>query len=189
VSEGKKLKPMSDRSFKFMIWAFKLVDLFFRQRRHLEKVPLREGMVVVDYGCGPGRYTIPIAELVGPKGKVFAVDIHPLAIKTVKEKAARSDLKNVEAVLVDSFNTGIQSSSADLVLAIDMIHSITDYDALFHEIHRILKPNGLLFMDAEHIKISKAQEIVASSGLFTMKEQRGRDMLLTKRLKTEAKVK
>lgn len=182
-----KLEPMSERSFKFMVWAFKLADLFFRQRRHLKKVPLRQGMVVVDYGCGPGRYTIPVAELVGPKGKVFAIDIQPLAIKTVKEKAARVALTNIEAILVDSYDTGIQGSSADIVLAIDMIHSVKDYDALFREIHRILKPNGLLFMDLEHVKISKAKGIVESTGLFTMTEQRGRDMLLTKKLKSEAK--
>ncbi len=188
MPEG-KLKPMSDRHFKGMVWLFKLGDLFFRPRRHLKKVPLREGMVVVDYGCGPGRYSIPIAELVGPKGKVFAVDIRPLAIKTVKEKAACKSLANVEAVLVDSFNTGIQSSSADMVEAIDMIHSITDYDALFHEIHRILKPNSFLFLEPGHMKTSKVREIVERTHLFNMVEQRGRDMLLTKKLKKEAKKK
>lgn len=182
-----KLKPMSERSFKLMVWAFNFADLFFRQRRHLKKVSLREGMIVVDYGCGPGRYTIPVAELVGPKGKVFAIDIQPLAIKTVKEKAARKSLTNIEAILVDSYNTGIQGSSADMVLLIDTVHSIKDHNALFREIHRILKPNGLLFMDPEHMKIAKAKEIVESTGLFIMTEQRGRDMLLIKKLKSEAK--
>ena len=185
MSGEKKLKPMSDLSFKFMVWAFKLTDIFFRQRRHLKKIPLRQGMVVIDYGCGPGRYTIPVAEIVDTKGKVFAIDIQPLAIKTIKEKAARKSLTNIEAVLVDSFNTGIQGSSADIVLLIDAIHSISDHDVLLREIHRILKPNGLLFMDPEHMKISKAREIVDSTGLFTLTEQRGRDMLLTKKLKSE----
>jgi ubiquinone/menaquinone biosynthesis C-methylase UbiE len=189
MSEEKKLKPMSDHHFKGMVWTFRLLDVFLDPRRHLKKIPLKEGMVVVDYGCGPGRYTVPIAELVGTKGRVFAVDIQPLAIKTVKEKAARKSLKNIEAVLVDSFNTGIQSSSTDVVLAIDMIHSITDYDALFHEIHRILKPNGLLFMDTGHMQAEKAREIVVGSGLFAVTERRGRDMLLTKRLNKEAKKK
>jgi ubiquinone/menaquinone biosynthesis C-methylase UbiE len=109
-------------------------------------------MAVVDYGCGPGRYTLPIAELIGPKGKIFAVDIQPLAIKNVKEKVVRQGLTNIETILVDSYNTGIQDSSIDLVLLIDTLHLINDYNALFREIHRILKQDGLIFMDKGHLK-------------------------------------
>lgn len=82
---------------------------------------------------------------------------------TVHEKAARKSLDNIKAVLVDSYDAGIQSSSVDIVLVIDAIHSITDYDALFHEIHRILKPGGLLFVDPGDMRISKARDIVTSS--------------------------
>ena len=185
MSQGKKPKPMSDRSFNLMVWTFKLTDLFFRPRRHLNKVPLGEGMVVVDYACGPGRYTIPLAEIVGPKGKVFAIDIQPMAIKTVKEKAAQRSLSNIEAILVDSYHTGIPNSSADIVLLIDALHSIMDYDALFHEIHRLLRPYGFLFLEPGHMRASKATQIVKDTGLFTLTDRRGRDMLLTKKLKVE----
>ena len=185
MSEEKKLKPMSDISFKCMVWTFKLMDLFLSPRRHLKKVTLREGMVVVDYGCGPGRYTIPLAELVGHKGKVFAIDIQPLAIKTIREKATRKSLTNIEAILVDSYDTGMQDSCADIILLIDAIHMIKDYDALFHEIHRLLKPNGFLFMDSEHMSTPKAKAIVESTGLFTVIKHQGQDMLLTKKPKTK----
>ena len=67
MSPTEKPKPMSDVSFRFMIWAFKLNDLFFSPERFMEKVPLKKEMMVVDYACGPGRYTIPVAELVGQK--------------------------------------------------------------------------------------------------------------------------
>ena len=176
-----KLKPASDWHFRVMVWLYQLQDLFLNPRRRLEKMPIiKEGMVVVDYGCGPGRYTIPIAELVGPQGKVFAVDIQPLAVKAVKKKVERRSLPNVEAVLVDSFNTRIEPSSADMVLLVDTVHLIEDHDALFREIHRILKPDGLLFMDPGHMKIERVKQIVESTGLFTLVEQKGQDMLLTK---------
>ena len=181
VLDEKKPKPMSDASFKGMMWLFKLVDFIWNPRRKLKKFPLREGMAVVDYGCGPGRYTLPIAKLVGPKGKVFAVDIHPLAITTVKRKAASEALTNVETILVDSYDTGIQVASIDLVLLADTFHMISDRDALFREIHRILKQDGLLFMDPGHMKLERAIEIVESAGLFTIRECRGRDMLLAPR--------
>ena len=186
MSEENKPKAMSDASFKLMTWTFRLVDLFARPRRHLAKVQVREGMTVVDYGCGPGRYTIPLAELVGPGGKVFAVDIQPLAIRTVKEKAARKSLTNIEAVLANSYTTAIPASSADIVLLFDTVHMIKDHDALFHEIHRLLKPDGFLFMDPGHMRMPRAREIVESTGLLTMVKCRGRDMLLTKKPSSEA---
>ena len=183
MSSKKKLKPMPNASFKCMMWIYKLTDLIWSPRRRLKKIPVKVGMVVVDYGCGPGRYTLPLAELVGPEGKVFAVDIQPLAIKTVKEKAARKSLTNIEAILVNSYNTGIQGSSADLVILVDTLHMIKDYDALFAEIHQLLKRGGLLFMDPGHMKTSKAIEIVEGTGLFTMAECQDKDMLLAPKAK------
>ena len=183
MANEKKLQPMSDASFKGMMWLFKFIDLIRDPRRRLKKIPLKEGMAVVDYGCGPGRYTLPVANLVGPKGEVFAVDIQPLAISTIKEKAARESLTNIEAILVDSYNTGIQGSSIDLVLLLDTLHLIGDCDALFREIHRIIKQDGILFMDPGHMKMSRAREIVESTGLFTIVECRDHDMLVATKAK------
>jgi len=181
----RKPKPMPNIIFNGMTWIFRFTDLVHLTNppRHLKETPLKEGMRVVDYGCGPGRYALPATKLVGPKGKVFAVDIHPLAISTIKRKTANEALTNVEAILVNSYNTGIQESSIDLVLLIDTFHMISDRDALLHEIHRILKPDGLLFMDPGHMKIPRAREIVESIDLFTIVECRGRDMLAAPKTK------
>jgi len=183
MANEKKLKPMPDWSFKGMTWLFKFRDLVGYPQRRLKKTPLKEEMAVVDYGCGPGSYTIPIAKLVGPKGKVFAVDIQPLAIKMIKEKAARESLTNIEAVLVDSYDTGIQESSIDLVLLLDTLHMINDHQALFRELHRLLKPDGFIFMDPRHMRMSRARKIVESTDLFTIVECRGHDMLVAPKAK------
>jgi ubiquinone/menaquinone biosynthesis C-methylase UbiE len=82
-----KLKPMSNLSFRLMTWTMAIEDLFKNPAKLLKDAPLKEGMVVVDYACGPGRYAIPAAESVGPSGKVYAVDSQPLALATVKRKA------------------------------------------------------------------------------------------------------
>lgn len=183
MENEKKLEPMPNVSFKCMTWLYKFVDLIWNPQRRLEKIPLKEGMAVVDYGCGPGRYTLPIARLVGPKGKVFAVDIQPLAISTIRKKAAREALTNIEALLVDSYNTGIQGSSIDLVLLIDTLHLIGDCEALFREIRRILKQDGNLLMDPGHMKMSRAREIVEGTGIFTIAECRGGDMMVAPKAK------
>ncbi len=183
MANKKTLKQEPDAFYRFYIWYCKFVDLIWNPQRRLEKFPLKEGMAVVDYGCGPGRYTLPIARLVGSEGKVFAVDIQPLAISTVRKKAAHESLTNIEAVLVDSYNTGIQSSSIDLVLLVDTLHLIGDCDALFREIRRILKQDGILFMDPGHMKMSRAREIVEGTRLFTVAECRGHDMLVAPKAK------
>ncbi len=183
MTDERKFKPEPDVFYRLNIWSYKFIDLLWNPQRRLKDIPLKEGMAVVDYGCGPGRYTLPIARVVGPKGKVFAVDIQPLAISTVKEKASRESLTNIEPILVDSYNTGIQGSSIDLVLLVDTFHQIKDYDALFREIHRILRGDGILFIDPGHMKITKAKEIVKSAGLFTIVECRGNDMLVAPRAK------
>ncbi|UCD54354.1 MAG: class I SAM-dependent methyltransferase [Dehalococcoidia bacterium] len=178
MTNKKKPKPMPGIFFKFMTWGFKLTDLIRSPQQRVAKMPVKKGMTVVDYGCGPGRYTLPIAKLVGPKGKVLAVDIQPLAIKMVKEKAARELLANIEPILIDSYNTGVQGSSIDLVILLDTLHMVKDRQALFQEMHRILKQDGLLFLGTEHMRMARVRKIVEGSGLFAIAECRGHDMLV-----------
>ena len=69
-------KPMSKFSFKAMILILRVRDLFRSPQKVLSEVDMiKPGTHVLDYGCGPGNYTIIAAELVGPYEKVYAVDI------------------------------------------------------------------------------------------------------------------
>ena len=170
MASEKKIE--SDLAFRFMTLIYKLRDLLHNPRRSLEKARLTKGMSVVDYGCGPGSFTIPAAELIGREGRVFAVDIHPLAISSVKQKASRKGLQNVETIPVKGYDTGIRDSSIDRVLLIDTIHLIDDPDALFREIRRMLKPDGLLFMEKGHMAMSEQKSIVESAG-FKITEAQG----------------
>jgi ubiquinone/menaquinone biosynthesis C-methylase UbiE len=51
---------------------------------------VQSGFCILDYGCGPGGYIAPLAELAGPSGKIHALDTNPLAVKEVKKIAAHS---------------------------------------------------------------------------------------------------
>ncbi len=117
------------------------------------------------------------------EGQSLCLDIQPLAIKIIKEKATCESLTNIEAILVDSYNTEIQGSSVDLALLIDTLHMISNCDVLFREIHRLPKQDGLIFMDSGHMKMSRGRETVESTGLFTIVECRGHDMLVAPKAK------
>jgi len=78
---------MSDFSFRGMEFLFRVIDFVHPYvDKRVRSFAIRPGMTVVDYGCGPGRYTTRFAHLVGEKGRVFAVDIHELAIEAVKKR-------------------------------------------------------------------------------------------------------
>lgn len=78
-------RPMSNLHFRFMSFAFKFRDFFKPRKNVLRGVDIRPGFHVLDYGCGPGSYTVIAAKLVGNSGKVYALDIHPLAIQKVQD--------------------------------------------------------------------------------------------------------
>jgi len=167
--------------FRLMTLMYWVRDLLQDPRRILDMARLEPGMNVADYGCGPGSFAIPAAQIVGEGGRVYAIDIHPLAISSVRERAAKKGLRNVEAILVQGYDTGIEASSVDRVLLIDTIHRIEDTDALLREIRRILKPDGLLFMHKGHMPMPEQLELVAGSGLFEVEESQDLTILATPR--------
>ena len=162
-----------------MIWTFKIVDFLQDPLKDFHKVPVKDGMTVVDYGCGPGRYTIALAKAVGPHGKVYAVDIQPIAIGIVEQKAAEASVLGiVEGVVVEGFNTGIQDSSVDLIYFRDAMHGIENTQALFKEFRRLLKNDGRIFLDPGHMRMSKARDIIRGTGEFRIESEDGKDLIV-----------
>jgi Ribosomal protein L11 methylase len=86
-------KPMSNFHFKFMSFGYKFRDCFLPRKNILKEVGIKPGFDVLDYGCGPGGYIIAAAELVGKSGKIYAVDIHPLAIQRVQNIASKKQIQ------------------------------------------------------------------------------------------------
>ena len=82
-------KPISKFGFQMMSFFFYLRDLTFNPATWLDEANITEGMTVLDYGCGPGTYTIAAAKMVKETGKVYALDIQPLAHKKIMRKAKK----------------------------------------------------------------------------------------------------
>ncbi len=160
-------KPMGNLAFKFMSFGFVLRDLFSPRRNILNEVGIRPGFHVLDYGCGPGSYSIVAAEMVGATGKVYASDVHPLAIHRVQNIASKKKLANVETICSDC-KTGLPSNSVDVVLLYDTFHTLTNKDGVLQELHRVLKPKGILSFSDHHMKEDRIMSKVTDGGLFRL---------------------
>jgi ubiquinone/menaquinone biosynthesis C-methylase UbiE len=174
-------KRMSDLGFRLMVAAFRLLDTFFPYiDRRVRGFGLAPGMAVVDYGCGPGRYSLRFARLVGESGRVFAVDVHPLAMEAVRRLRVRYGLANLEAVLARGYDTGLPSGLADRVCAIDMFFSVRDPGAFLAEVDRLLKPQGLLLLDDGHQSRAVTRAKLAAFARFEILEE-SRDHLVCRK--------
>jgi len=160
-------KPMSDFDFKVMALGYKFRDLRLPRMNILKEVGIKPGFHVLDYGCGPGGYIAPLAELVGESGKVYALDIHPLAIQKVKDIASKKQMANVETILSDC-QTGLPDNSLDVVLLYDIFHHLSDRDKVLKELHRVLKLDGILSFSDHHMKENEIVSAVTNSGLFSL---------------------
>jgi ubiquinone/menaquinone biosynthesis C-methylase UbiE len=150
-----------------MAFSFKIRD-FFRPRKDIVKeVGIKEGFRVLDYGCGSGNYVTAVAELVGKSGKIYALDINPLAIKMVKKIAVNKQLPNVETILSDC-KTGLPDDSIDVVLLYDTFHDLSDPNMALEELHRVLKPNGILSFSDHHMKENEIISKVTDNELFRL---------------------
>ena len=163
---------MSNLAFRLMQAAFRVQDLLFSYiDRRVSGFGLEQGMTVVDYGCGPGRYSLRFARLVGSSGRVFAVDVHELAVEAVRRLGARHGLPNLVGVLARGYDTGLPSALADRVCAIDMFFSVHDPGAFLAEIDRLLKPEGLLLLDDGHQSRAVTRAKLAACGRFEVLEE------------------
>jgi len=170
--EKRRTEKMSNTSFRMMNWTFKVVDFFYPYiKKRIKKFGIEEGMTVVDYGCGPGRYSTEFAKLVGEKGKVYAVDIHELAIEAVKGKTEKMGLRNIEPILASGYDSGVPSDTADVVCALDMFFIIKDPAEFLGELKRITKNDGTLVIDDGHQSRSVTKKKILNSGLWNIYEE------------------
>jgi ubiquinone/menaquinone biosynthesis C-methylase UbiE len=166
---------MSNIGFRLMALTFKIAELLNGKRvdRRVQTFGIEPGMTVIDYACGPGRYAVRYAKLVGGTGKVYAVDIHPLAIEAVEKQIARRGLANITPVLADGYNSTLPDHTADLVTAIDVFFAIKDTLAFLGELKRITKLGGTLVIDPGHEPMSETKQKIAASGLWEIIEEAG----------------
>jgi len=110
---------------------------------------VREGMTVLEPGPGMGFFTLELARLVGPSGRVVAVDIQPRMLAALKRRLNKRGLQErVEARLAaaDSLGVADLASTIDFALAFAMVHEMPARQAFFREVADALKPGASLLV-------------------------------------------
>jgi len=156
---------MSNIGFKLMGLMFKVRDRLQPRLEVLKEAAIESGFSVLDFGCGPGSYLMPLVELVGPSGKIYALDIHSLAIQEVKKKTIRYGIENIVTIESDC-STGLPDACVDTVLLYDVFHGLARPDDILQEIYRILKPGGTLSFSDHHMKEAEVLTRVTRAGRF-----------------------
>lgn len=110
----------------------------------LRDLGLSEGMTIADIGCGPGFFTIPAAQIVGPKGVALAADIQGEMLSAVRSRALEHGLTNVRIVKTNDREIPIPPGSCDFALLAFTLHEIEHRASFLHRAARALKPGGRL---------------------------------------------
>lgn len=110
----------------------------------IQHLNLKEGMSVLDVGCGPGRLAIPIATKVGSKGEVVAMDIQPGMLSRTQEKARAANLTNIKFLNAGIGENKLDRDKFDRVLLVTVLGEIPNQQAALKEVFDTLKPGGIL---------------------------------------------
>jgi ubiquinone/menaquinone biosynthesis C-methylase UbiE len=157
----------SDFDFRLMSLEFRLRDFFNPPERILREAGIRDGMTVLDFGCGPGGFSLAAAKLVGPKGCIYASDIHPLAMKSLQRAVDKKGFRNIRTIL-GSRMAGVPGGIVDMALLYDVLHDLHEPGLILVELHRVLKPKGVLSVRDHHMKKGSMLSTIIGSGLFSL---------------------
>ncbi len=130
--------------------AFNVMNLIMKIRKRARDINLEIGLAkpekgntILDFGCGLGFNSIPAAQLVGIKGKVFALDISKQAVNLVNRKAKKAKLNNIITIHSDCA-TKLENESVDVAYLHNVFPMILDKKSVLKEIARVLKKTGRL---------------------------------------------
>ena len=117
---------------------------------------IKEGMKVLDIGCGPGFFSIEIAKMVGESGKVYSVDLQEGMLQKIRDKINGTLLERIIKTVKCETNKINVPEKVDFILAFYMIHEVPDKDRLFEYLKFILKEKGkLLILEPKLFHVSK----------------------------------
>jgi protein-L-isoaspartate O-methyltransferase len=112
--------------------------------RLLKALRLKSGDVVADVGAGTGYHAFRMARLVGPRGKVLAVDIQEEMLDIIRRRMKRDKVANVEPVLGAEADPRLPAAAVDLILMVDVYHEFARPYEMTQALVRALKPGGRL---------------------------------------------
>lgn len=158
---------------------FRVRDAVWPPDTVLRELGVSPGHAVLDFGCGPGGYSLAAARLAGSSGRVFAVDINPWAVRRLQNIARRLGFGNIVTIVGDS-PAGLPCRAVDLALMHDVLHELDDPAAVISGIERVLRPEGVLAVSDHHMRSKAIVHAVTSGGVFGL-ANRSKDVHCFKR--------
>jgi ubiquinone/menaquinone biosynthesis C-methylase UbiE len=122
-----------------------VIEKFLDPIAIIAELDVKSGSVAVDFGCGPGYFSLPFAKAVGDQGRVYSLDILPHVLETVIGKAKNSGITNIitKRVNLEKENgTKLEDVSADWVILKDILFQNQDKLVIIKEAYRVLKSGG-----------------------------------------------
>lgn len=117
----------------------------------LDRAGLRSGETVLELGPGPGAFTVHAAQRVGPAGRLIAVDMQAEMIAQVEARVRAAGLANVETHVASAYELPIEDGTVDRMFLITVLPEIPDPVRALREIHRVLKPGGVVSTTEEFL--------------------------------------
>ncbi len=155
LAEDRKLvKKMSDKKdsppktvHKFPVEMREKLDSPERKKllnpeKALSSLGIKAGMTVADIGCGTGFFTLPLAHLVGEKGKVLAADISKEMLSDLRKRIKKEKLHNVKVILSQENKIPLKAKEVHYCFLSAMVHELENRDLFFRELRRLLKDKG-----------------------------------------------
>lgn len=123
---------------------------------------IKPGMLVMDYGCAMGYFSIPLAKMTGEKGKVYCVDIQEKMLDKLRKRSVKYNVESIiEPLLVKkTYRPKTLREKLDFVLLFAVVHEVPDKVGLFYDLFSMLKPGGrIIFAEPSgHVKQSDFEE-------------------------------
>lgn len=110
--------------------------------RLISKLDIGPGDVVVDFGCGPGYFTVPIAKVAG---KTIGIDVSSSMLEKAADYAKKSDVA-IELIQSNGTQINLENDSVDIIVLVHVFHEIEERRKALSEFLRILRPSGRLLI-------------------------------------------
>jgi ubiquinone/menaquinone biosynthesis C-methylase UbiE len=127
---------------------------------------IKPGTIVLDVGCAMGFFSLDMAKMAGPEGKVVCVDLQPKMIESLVRRATKAGLNDrIDHRVCDKNGLGLEDlrGKVDFALAYAVVHEVPDAEAFFQQINTALRPGGtcLVAEPKGHVSEKKFEETLA----------------------------
>jgi ubiquinone/menaquinone biosynthesis C-methylase UbiE len=112
----------------------------------IKQLKLRPGMTVCDMGCGNGFYALQMAKMVGPGGKVLAVDIQTEMLRLLQRRAKQAAVENIVPIRGSVVDPNLPKGKVDLILCVDVYHEFSHPEQMLAAMRQALAPQGRLVL-------------------------------------------